>query len=425
MKKLLLSTLLICCAASAHAEQQVLDRLIAVVNEEAVTLTELENETTIVIAQLKSQRQNLPSDETLRQQVLERLIMKHIQSQLAAQNNIIIDDVTLNQTLQTIAEQNRLSLAEFRQILIDDGFDFNQFREHIRHEVLVSRLRQRFVDNRINVSTAEVEQFLAQQAKLGAGDEEYLLSHILISTPEGASSEQIQVARDEVNGLLQQMRDGANFADLAIAHSDGQNALKGGDLGWRSAGQLPSLFAEQVIKMQVGDISEPIRSPSGFHLLKIVDKKGDQRRQVITQTHARHILIKTDAITTEEEARNKLAQLRERIVNGADFGELARAHSVDKGSAVSGGDLGWASPGQMVPRFEQEMGALAPGEISQPFESRFGWHIVQVLERREYDSTEESQRSAARAQLIDRKIAEEETLWLRRIREEAYVDVKL
>lgn len=425
MKKLLISSLLFCCALQAQATPQVLDRLVAVVNEEAVTLTELENEMNIVSAQLRSQRQTLPPDDTLRQQVLERLIMKHIQSQLAAQNNIVIDDVTLNQTLQTIAAQNKLSLAEFRQILIDDGFEFAQFREHIRHEILSSRLRQRFVDNRLNVTAAEVDQFVAQQLKLGGSNEEYLLGHILVSTPEGANSEQIQAARDEVLGLLQQIRDGADFASIAIAHSDGQNALTGGDLGWRSAGQLPSLFAEEVVNMQTGDVSEPIRSPSGFHIIKIVDKKGGESRRVITQTHARHILIKTDAITSADEALEQLRKLRERIVGGTDFGELARAHSADKGSAANGGDLNWSSPGQMVPRFEEAMDALAPGEISQPFESRFGWHIVQVLERREFDDTEEFQRNSARKQLIDRKIAEEESLWLRRLREEAYVDIKL
>lgn len=411
-------------SVSIDAAPMKIDGIAAIVNDEAVTQSELEAETRTVKAQLQQQKSSLPSDAVLQKQVLERLIVKHLKQQIADRNNIVIDDETLNRALNNIAKQNKMSLAQLRNVIERDGFDFNLYRENIRSEILHGRLRQRYVDNRINITTAEIEQFLKQQEKSGGSEDEYQLNHILISIPEGASAETIQAAKQRAQTLLERIAKGEEFAQLAIAESDGQQALSGGDLGWRKLGEIPSLFADTVSAMKKGDVSPLIRNPSGFHIIKLNDTRGGDRH-VVTQSHARHILIKTNELIDDNSAVRKLEEIRSRIEQGDDFATLAKAHSDDKGSAAKGGDLGWASPGQMVPAFEKVMNEINPNTLSEPFQSPFGWHILEVLERRTQDDTEQFKRNNARQQLFERKVSEEEELWLRQLRDEAYVEIRL
>ncbi len=406
----------------AVAELQALDHIVAIVDKVAITHSELESELRTVKLQIGAQG-GVPPDAILKKQVLERLILKHIQLQLARSSNIHVDDDTLNRALATIATQNQLTLAQFREVLEMDGYDFRQFREDIRAEIITTRLRQRHVDNRIIISDREIDRFLIEQKESGQADDEYRLGHILITVPEAAAAAAIQKAKQRAELLLDELREGADFNHVAISSSEGRNALEGGDLGWRKAGQLPSLFATLAITMQVGDISELIRSPSGFHIIKLLEHRGGERH-VVTQTNARHILIKVTEVTSDSEAQQKLWRLKERIESGDDFSELARSHSDDAGTAAKGGDLGWSSPGRMVAAFEAVMDSLQPGPISEPFKSRFGWHIVQIQGRRDHDDTEEFNRNQARMLLMERKVAEEQELWLRRLRDEAYVEIR-
>ncbi len=422
--KYFLTILTLIATLSAQAEPVKIDGIAAVVNEEAVTLSELDNEIKTVKAQLQQQKSSQPSDAALQRQVLERLIVIHLKQQLADRNNIIIDDETLNRAISSIAKQNNISLAQLRNVIERDSFDFNLYRENIRHEILHTRLRQRYVDNRINITSAEIELFLKQQEKSGGNENEYQLNHILISIPEGASAETIQTAKQRAQAILDRLAKGEPFAELAIAESDSQQALSGGDLGWRKLGEIPSLFANIVVDMKKGDVSTLIRNPSGFHIIKLNDERGGERHMV-NQSHVRHILIKTDEVTDDNAALHKVEELKSRIEQGDDFSLIAKAHSDDKGSATKGGDLGWASPGQMVPAFEKVMNDIAPNKISDPFQSPFGWHILEVLERRTQDDTDQYKRNIARQQLFERKVSEEEELWLRQLRDEAYVEIRI
>lgn len=426
IRRILIAGLLTLFAATGttqlQAETVELDRIVAIVNDQAISETELESAVKTIKLQMGANQ--LPPNAVLREQVLDRLIMKHLQRQLATSNNIIIDDETLNRALNSIAEQNNLSLERLRAILESDGIDFDAYREGIRHEILQQRLRQRYVNNRINITDTEVDQFLAQQKLQGNSEDEYRLGHILIDLPEAPSAEDIEAARQHGAEVLQLLAQGEAFAQVAMSHSDGQLALSGGDLGWRKLGELPALFANSVVDMEKGGTSDLIRSPSGFHIFRLTDKRGGERHMV-SQTHARHILIKTNELVDDITARNRLLELKNRLENGEDFAVLARAHSDDKASAAKGGDLGWSNPGQMVSTFETVMERLEPGQISEPAQTQFGWHIIQVLERRQHDDTDTFYRNQARKQLFERKAAEEEELWLRRLRDEAYVEIRL
>lgn len=418
----LLAVLTLFTGLPLQAEPVELDRIVAIVNDQAISETELNN--TVKTLKLQMGAGQLPPDAVLREQVLDQLIMKHLQQQLAASNNIVIDEETLNRALNSIAEQNNLSLARLRAILENDGIDFNVYREEIRHEILQQRLRQRYVNNRINITDTEVDQFLAQQKLEGASEDEYHIGHILIDLPADPAAEDIDAARQRGEELLQLLAEGEAFDQVAMRHSDGQQALSGGDLGWRKLGELPALFANALAELEPGQTSDLIRSPSGFHILRLIETRGGERHMV-SQTRARHILIKTNELVDDRSARERLRELQERLENGEDFAVLARAHSDDKASAAKGGELGWTSPGQMVPAFEAAMDRLEAGEISEPFQSRFGWHIVEVLERRRHDDTESFYRNQARKQLFERKAVEEEQLWLRRLRDEAYIEIRL
>ena len=403
---------------------QALNRIVAVVNDGVVLQSQLDRRTDQIRQQLRERDTRLPPEEVLRKQVLERLIMEEIQLQLAEGMSIRIEDEMVNANLRQMAEANDMDLARFRQVLEAEGFSFAEFREEVRNQLTIGRLHAQQVENRIQVTEQEIENLLTSMEH-GADGRQFLMSHILVALPDGASPQQIQEAQARADDILARLRAGADFRQLAVAESDGQLALEGGSLGWREASQLPSLFADVARTLARGEITDPIRTPSGFHIVRMDDLRGGDERHVITQTHARHILIRPDELQSATEVRNRLELLRRRIEGGDDFDTLARAHSQDAVSAARGGDLGWSNPGDLVPEFEQEMSRLGPGEVSAPFESRFGWHVVQVMERRERDSTEEFRRAQARENVRQRKIQEESASWLRRLRDESYVEYRL
>ena len=411
--------------APVAAEQiKELNSMVAIINEDVITRLELDHRILKIKQQLASQNTPLPPAAALERQVLERMIVEHLQLTLAKQRGVTVDDESLNNILSNIAAENGLSLIQLREVLQEDGIDFAGFREQIRDEIIISRLRNAVVDSSIKITDQEIDTFLESQREDQNRNAEYRVAHILISLPEAASPEQVQEARTRAEKVLEELNGGADFSQMAATWSDGQQALKGGDLGWRKASELPTLFSEIVVAMQPAAISELIRSPSGFHILKLAEVRG-QQQSIITQTHARHILIQTSSLVSDQDARQKLERLRERILGGEDFAELARINSEDTGSGSKGGDLGWANPGGYVPAFEEAMNKLAIDEISEPFKSRFGWHILQVLERRNIDNTASFNRDKARKILRNRKKEEETKQWLRRIRDEAYVEYRL
>lgn len=405
-----------------HAET--VDRIVAVVNDDVVMESELQRHIQRITAELTQQNTRLPSPQVLRKQVLERLILMKIQLQLAAQNNLRVDDDTLNRAISNIAAENRVSLERFREILEQGGYNFSQFREDIRDEILIARLRQHQIDNLIHVSEKEIDNYLATQAQQGNIDTEYRLAHILIAIPEAASPEEIEAARQKAEEILKRLRAGEDFNQMAVAVSDDSQALEGGDLGWRKFTELPAAFMDAVISLPQGKTSGLIRSPSGFHIIKLLDKRSGETR-IVRQTRARHILITPNEVISGAEAQRRLQELNRRIEAGEDFAELARSHSMDKGSAAKGGDLGWVSSGELTPKFEEAMNSLARGEISDPFETQFGWHIVQVLDRRDQENSDEFLRAKAREAIRRRKIEEEYQAWLRRLRDESYVEYRL
>jgi peptidyl-prolyl cis-trans isomerase SurA len=400
-----------------------MDRIIAVVNDEVILESELMDMSQTVRQQLRQREAAIPPADILRKQVLERLIIQRLQLQRAEEVGVRVGDDALNAALRQIANNNNMNLRQFRDVLEDDGYDFSQFRETIREEMIITRLRKSQVEDRVVVSDREVDNFLATQTIQSGSEEEYQLQHILISMPDAASPEQVQDAQQRLEKIQSLLAEGGDFAEVAAGYSDGQNALEGGELGWRKQGELPSLFAEAVPALSVGEVSEPLRSGSGFHLVRLKDKKSAEVH-LVKQTLASHILIKTSEVMTDEEAEKRLQQLRQRVENGEKFAELARAHSEDTGSAIEGGSLGWASPGVMVPEFQEKMDELAIGEMSDVFQSRFGWHLILLEDRREQNMADEFKRSKAREQLRQRKIDEEMESWLRAMRDEAYVEYR-
>ena len=401
-----------------------LDRIVAIVNDDVIVRSELSARLDDIRDRLERSGTPVPAEHVLAPRVLERLIMDRIQLQLAAETGIRTDDEQLDRSVADIAARNGLSLEQFRNLLERDGYDVAKFREEIRDELLISRVQQRFVTERVSVSSRDVDDYLSTVERQEGGRHEYRLGHILIAVPEGASPEELAASRDRAHALLEELHDGRDFAEAALAHSDGQQALQGGDLGWRRARQLPTLFVEIVLSLSPGEISEVIRSPSGFHIIKVAERRSAEVH-VVTQTHVRHILLRPNEILSAAGAQSRLAQLRERIINGEDFAELARAHSDDPGSAATGGDLGWLGRADLPPAFQQVMDALSESEISTPFETEFGWHIVQVIARRDYDSTEEIRRENAVKTIHARKVEEEMQTWMRQIREEAYVEYRI
>ncbi|MFN3750624.1 MAG: peptidylprolyl isomerase [Thiobacillus sp.] len=407
---------------TAQAAVTTLDHIAAIVNDEVITRQELARRYEEAVRNLSQQNTPLPPREILEKQLLERMITELALQQHARTTGIRVDPAQIERALQRIAAQNRLDLAGLAAALERDGQSLESLRATLRNEFLITRARERDVDNRITVTDAEIEGYLQTQIQQGV-ENEYNFAHILITVPEGASPEVIQARRARAEDVLAQLAAGADFAQLSASHSDAPNALQGGAFGWRASGKIPTLFAEALKPLQPGQVSPLLRSSNGFHILKLYDKRGLDATLTVTQTHVRHILIKTNELTSEADARNRLLQLKERVDNGVKFDELARLHSEDA-SASKGGDLGWINPGDTVPEFEKAMNALRPGEVSQPVQSPFGWHLIQVLERREQDVTQERQKLLARQAIRERKAEEAFQDWVRQIRDSAYVELR-
>ncbi|EPC02274.1 hypothetical protein L861_16325 [Litchfieldella anticariensis FP35 = DSM 16096] len=402
---------------------QPLDRIVAVVNDGAIMASELEARVEQTQNQLAGRGINQPSNQALRSQVLDRMIVEEIQLQMAREANLSVDDTELNRTVRGIAESNGMTLEEFADALEADGLTLAGVREQVRRELLMRQLQQRRVASRVNITDREVDRYLEQQ---GANeDRRYRLGHILVALPQSPSEEQVNAAQNKVQRLSRELANGADFAQLAASESDGGQASNGGDLGWRSGDQLPSIFADVVPHLDVGEVSEPLRSSSGFHLVKLTDREGGTQQAVIREQRARHILIETNPNRDEQQAEALASQIRQRLLNGENFAALAQEFSDDSGSALNGGELGWVSPGQTVPSFEEAMNALEVGEISQPVRSRFGYHIIVVDERRQRDVTREAQRRQVQDTLFQRKVNDELEAWLQEIRADAFVEKRL
>ena len=401
-----------------------MDRIIAIVDQSVITESELAERTKTVIAQLEKQGTALPPENVLEKQVLERLISDSLQLQLAAQTGIKVDDTQLDKTIERIAAQNKMSVDEFKEVLEKDGVLLRKFREDIRTEITISRLREREVENKLNISEGEIDNYLTTQANLGDELDEFELSHILIRTPEDASPEDLEKAKLKTQQALDQLSSGASFEQVSASVSDLPNALEGGSMGWKNGSQLPALFLEVIKPLQAGEVAKPVRSPNGFHILKVINRRGGASSLVVAQTHARHILIKLSEVLSEKEAKRKIDVIKERLDNGGKFEELARQFSED-GSANNGGDLGWVNPGDTVPAFEKAMNGLGLGEISEPVLSPFGWHVIQVTERRQQDMSKEASRLKARQEIRARKAEEAYQDWIRELRDRAFVEMRL
>jgi peptidyl-prolyl cis-trans isomerase SurA len=411
-------------AGAPRARVAQVDRIVAVVNSEVITQYELQSRVRDSLRELARRGTAPPESAELERQVLERMITERVQLQLARESAIRVDELDLDRTVARIAEANKMSLAEFRKVFEKDGIPFERFREELRNEVLLQRLREREVDNRISIAESEIETFMSEDSESRDGAGELHLSHILIRVPDQATPEQLLRQRARADEVLKRLADGADFAQLAASYSDAPDGLQGGDMGWRSRDHVPDLYAQAAAGLQPGAASPVLRSPAGFHVLKLVDKRSAAAQLMVEQNRVRHILVRTNEIVSEDEAKRKLAQLRERIVNVADFTELARQYS-DDGSASRGGDLGWIYPGDTVPDFERAVRDLKPGEVSQPVRSPFGWHLIQVLERRTADASTERKRLEARKALRERKSDEAYQEWLRQLRDRAYVEYRL
>jgi peptidyl-prolyl cis-trans isomerase SurA len=408
----------------AYGEPVPADRIVAVVNDEVITLNELRSRIDTVVGQLRRQGTPLPPPDALAQQMLERMVMDKVQIQHARDIGVRVDDAQLDQAIQRIAAGNNLAIGQFREALEGDGVPFARFREDIRDEMTIARVREREVDNQIVISEGEIDHYLQSEAGKGGSGEEFEVAHILLRSPESASPEQIGELRAKAEEVLRRADAGENFSQLAAAYSDAPDGLQGGNLGPRSLDRLPSIFAEAVADLKPGEVAPLLRSPNGFHIVKLVARRGGGGTPAVQQTHARHILIKVNELVSDPEALHRMEGLRDRIVHGENFADLARLHSQD-GSAAKGGDLGWLYPGDTVPEFERAMNELRPGEVSFPVKTPFGYHLIEVLDRRVQEISPDRLRNAARQALRERKLDEAYQDWLRQARDRAYVELKL
>ncbi|MEJ2140233.1 MAG: peptidylprolyl isomerase [Gammaproteobacteria bacterium] len=401
-----------------------LDGIAALVNDGVVLDSELQDQTMLIVQRLRAEGTPLPPQDVLVQQVLENLVVSQIQLQRAEREGIVVPDEILNRALSDIARRNGTTLTELPALLAADGMDYGAYRKEMREQLIMERLRMRDVISRIAITNRELEDYLAREENTSFRNNQYNISHILIALPATTSPDALETARKKAWDIYEQLQNGADFAQLAVTYSNAQTALDGGAMGWRSGEALPSLFADVVPAMEAGAVSEPIRSSSGFNLVKLNDVKGNEPIME-DQVHARHILMTTDEIMDDDIVEQKLIEIRAGILNGDDFAAVAKAVSDDPGSAVEGGDLGWAGPGMFVGVFEETLNSLEIGEISEPFQSQFGWHIVEVLERRVHDTTDDVLRQRAMMAIRDSKVAEETELWLRQLRDESFVEYRL
>ena len=423
MKKALIPLLLgalLFSYSSAHAE--VLGKIAAVVEEDIILEQELDKEVATISQKIRTGNTPAPPETVLRKQVLEKMIMDKLQRQLAEKAGINVTEDQIANSAADIAQRNNMSLEQFRVELEKQGMSYKTFIDNMRNEIIINQLRSREIGGRIKVTDRELEHFIETQGKSGVENVQYHLGHILIALKEGASASEIQKAEAKAETLVKTLRAGQSFTQVAMSESEDDNALKGGDLGWRTINDVPTLFALKVSQMKENEVSDPIRSPSGFHILKMLETKGLDNH-VTTQTKVRHILIKTNELIDDDEAKKRLQALRDRIIDGDDFAKLARANSDDKGSAIKGGSLEWVSPGDLVKPFEETMNKLAVNEVSVPIQSQFGWHLIQVLDRKAKDDSEEHKKNLIRDAIRKRKIEEETELWMRRLRDEGFVEI--
>lgn len=423
--KLLISIMLITLFSSTFVSAEDFDTIVAIVEDDVVLSSELQNETAAILQKLKANKVALPPENVLKRQVLERIIVDKLQRHLAKTSGITVTNENLQSAVADIAQRNNMNTDDFKKQLLSQKMNYEDFEENIRHEIVINQLRAREIGGQIKVTDSEVEHALETQGEITLDKSQYHLGHILIAIPESASATVIQAARRKADGVVATLRTKADFTKTAIEMSDDAQALQGGDLGWRTLAQMPTIFVDVAAKMVAGDISEPIRSPSGFHIIKLMDFKGLSKAQshILTKTKVRHILIKTNELVDDNEARKRLLALKMRITEGDDFAALARAHSDDKGSALKGGSLDWVVPGALVPDFEKAMNNLKVNEISQPIQTQFGWHLIQVLDRSQQDNSTDFKKNQVRDAIRERKIEEETELWLRRLRDEAYVEI--
>lgn len=408
------------------ARTEMLDRIVAVVNDNVIMESQLVERVEEVVLNIRSQDASgrLPPEHVMRNQVLDRMVLEEIQLQQAERAGIRVDDTSLNETLISIARQNNLSLEQFAEAVRADGIDWARFREEIRRDLVINQLRQRRVNQRVRVTDREVDRFLSSELGRQLFEEEYRLAHILIAVPDGASPEEVRSAEGEAQQVLANLENGASFREQAITHSDGQLALEGGELGWRPAAQLPSLFSSAVVDKAGGELAGPLRSGAGFHILLVQDRRGGAQR-FVEQYRVRHILIAANAIRPPDKAVALARELRARVAAGEDMGSLAREYSDDPGSARNGGDLDWVTPGEMVATFENTMLNTETGQLSSVFETEYGWHFLRVEETRTEDMSDEFRRLKARQTLHQRRFGEELELWLQELRQESYVDIRI
>lgn len=432
-RRFYLSFLLLAWACGALAQTrelstsgQLLDRIAAVVNDGVVLVSQLDEQTEEVTQRLRQQNTDLPPRNVLRRQILERLVVEEIQFQRAQKLGIQVSDDMLNTALDNVARSNNISFADLPRTLEQQGLDYRTYRDEVRRQMTLQLLRQRDVIGRINISPREMDQAMARNANTADANAEYNVSHILVSVPVTASPEQVQSREARAKEVYQKAKSGESFAQLAVAYSDSTTNIEGGSLGWRRGSQLPSIVADQVGKMNPGDVSEPIRTPSGFHIFRLNEQRGGVQQSVVSQVHARHILLRVNELEDDQTLQQRLSEIRDRVLShGEDFAAIAAVTSQDPGSAADGGDLGWAGPGTFVPVFEQQIDSLKEGEISKPFKSEYGWHIVQLMGRRVHDATQDKIRQQVYAQLRESKAEEETELWLRRLRDEAFVEYRM
>ena len=401
-----------------------LDRIVALVDDGVVLQSELDHQVDMITRQLREQGTRMPPPEVIRQQILENLIVQQVQMQRADRIGIRIGDEQLNAALQQVALRNQISLSRLPAALAADGINYSVFREQLRREMTMEALRQRDVMARIQVSDREIRRWLEQQEANRGSQVDYDISQILLALPEDPSPQQLSEAQERAAAIYARLQAGEDFAELAVAESSGQQALSGGRLGWRRGAQLPQQFANVIQSLSAGETGVPVRSSSGVHIFRVNETRGGEDRVVELQTKARHILITPNEIVDDETARSRLAAIRERVINGDSFADIAMLESDDPGSATRGGDLGWNPPGTFVPEFDATLDELSPGEISAPFQSRFGWHIIKLDDRQERDTTDEVRRRQAVDAIRASKLEQETELWLRKLRDEAWVEIR-
>lgn len=409
--------------SSVLVQAETIDNIVAVVEDDVILESELQREMATIMARMTESKAQLPPESILRKQVLEKMIVDKLQRQLAERAGVTVSDEMLNSSAADIAQRNNMNVEQFRAELEASGISYKSFLDNMRNEIVINQLRAKEIGGRIKVSDSEVEHYMETQQNAGEEATQYHLGHILIAVKEGASASEIQKAQSKADILVKKLRAGQDFSQAAISDSDDDNALKGGDLGWRTINDIPTQLVEGIRQMRLNEVSEPIRSPSGFHVIKMLGLKSDVDNHVVSTTKVRHILIKTNELIDDAEAKKRLLALKARIADGDDFAALARAHSDDKGSALKGGELGWVEPGSLVKPFEDAMSKLTINELSEPVQSQFGWHLIQVLDRKDKDNGSEHRKNLVRESIRKRKIEEETELWLRRLRDEAFVEI--